>query len=283
MSGESKRYSGIKTNTKPDSDPSDRERRAELRRFLRAHREALTPPVQPGARRRRRTPGLRREEVAELAGMSPVWYAWLEMGRPVQASAKILERVAAALQLSPDETEHLFTLAGRIQRKTDKRGAEQVLPGIWALIDHFPEPACVLGARLDLLATNQAYRDFFHQTDELEGFERNILWRIFNVPEKRTSFVDWRNQTDDLTALFRRNYAYNVGAPEFESLIEDLRASSAEFREAWERQHVMRWTPRELVFSVPGTGNVTMQVMYVTVPWDELQTIVFCIPKSGAH
>ena len=100
------------------------------------------------------------------------------------------------------------------------------------------------------------------------------------VSEKRPSFVDSRNQTEDLTALFRRNYAYYVGVPEFEPLIEDLRRSSAEFRETWERRHVMRWTPRELVFSVPGIGDVTMQVMYVTVPWGELQTIVFCIPKA---
>ena len=128
--------------SEPEIDESERERRRELTLFLRSRRAALSPPpASEPLRRRRRTPGLRREEVAERAGMSHVWYSWLERGRPIQVSPAMLERVAQALELNDDETAHLFTL---VKRRAPRAESIETLPSaVVDILERHGNPACV--------------------------------------------------------------------------------------------------------------------------------------------
>ena len=270
----------IQSDIEKTAPAADAQRRAELRRFLRRHREALSAPLErEGMPARRRTPGLRREEVAERAGMSSVWYTWLEMGRPVQMSAKMLGGVARALELTGDETEYLYALVGKPEPFERKQTGEAVEPALRGLIDAYPFPACVLDAMLDLTGTNGAYRKLFAQSEHLTGFERNVLWRAFNVPDKRERHVNWSDQVDDLTALFRRNYADFVGDPGFESLIAELR-NSDDFSALWAQQRVLRRAPRQVTIFHPRIGRFTLESVYVAAPSSPLSTIVFCVPDA---
>jgi transcriptional regulator with XRE-family HTH domain len=164
-------------------------RRAELAAFLRSRRERITPEeagVAPGLRRR--TPGLRREEVAQLAGVGVTWYTWLEQGRPIKASVQVLAAVARTLRLDQAEQEHLYRLAD----VPDAAGGpsspgvtcEQVTPEVQEVLDHLvPLPASVLNERFDLLGWNAAYAAVWPGVAGAAPGERNVLWQCFTHPE----------------------------------------------------------------------------------------------------
>ena len=152
-------------------------RRRELGTFLRSRRERVRPE-EVGLRltRRRRTPGLRREEVAQLAGVGVTWYTWLEQGRDINPSAQVLDAIARTLQFDRHERSHLFTLAG-VATTTVADDCAKLCPTVQPLIDQLePFPACVLNARLDLIAFNQAYGSFFDRPrgDPDRGPERPL-------------------------------------------------------------------------------------------------------------
>src|SRR5690242_1809296 len=160
-------------------------RRAELAAYLRARRERITPEqagLPPGSRRR--TPGLRREEVAQLSGVGVTWYTWLEQGRPINASTQVLGAVARTLLLDQAEREHLFRLAD-LPDAVNAAGAattacERVLPEVQEILDTLaPMPACVLNERFDLLAWNAAYAALWPGVIGAAPGERNVLWLVF--------------------------------------------------------------------------------------------------------
>ena len=260
------------------AQPTERSR--ELQRFLRARRESLTPTAP--ASRRRRTPGLRREEVAELADISSVWYARLEMGRPVSASSKVLHRLAQALQLSPDERAHLFVLAGREPPSTIGTLGETVHPSIQKVLNEFTYPAWVLGARLDLLASNRPFRLLWDHDERMRGHDANSLWTIFMNPGRRNIHVDWLADARNMVAFFRRNYGHYVGNPHFDALIEALKSSSPEFCTIWSSHQVATRFVREMRVYRPEIGEVLLEAMYFPTPIDPLQTLALCMPKGGA-
>src|SRR5499426_1382309 len=160
-------------------------RRAELAAFLRSRRERISPEqagLPPGTRRR--TPGLRREEVAQLAGVGVTWYTWLEQGRQINASAQVLNAVARTLLLDPAEREHLFRLAdvpdAASAAGTGGAGCEQVPADVQQILDALvPLPASVLNERFDLLAWNAAYEVLWPTVVGREPGERNVLWLNF--------------------------------------------------------------------------------------------------------
>jgi transcriptional regulator with XRE-family HTH domain len=180
-------------------------RRRELAAFLRNRRERIQPE-QVGIRggRRRRTPGLRREEVAHLAGVGVTWYTWLEQGRDINPSAQVLDAISRTLQFDPHEHSHLFTLAGLSTSTIADQCLEQC-PTARALLDQLePFPAQLVNDRLDLLAYNGVYASFFG--DDLESIpieERNILWLAFTNPSWRRVIVDWDESVGNLVAEYR--------------------------------------------------------------------------------
>lgn len=222
------------------SGTDDDQRRRELADFLRTRRAALQPgDVGLPAGGRRRTPGLRREEVALLAGVGTTWYTWLEQARDVRASREVLEALASALQLTDAEREHLILL-GRAEGPPPPAPVEQVSPAVRRLVEGLgPNPAYVLGRRCDYLAWNDALSAVFGDPADLPPHRRNHVWRMFVDPNPRILAPTWETSARNVLARFRAYSARHVGDPWFEDLIEDLRATSPEFR-TWWKQHEVR-------------------------------------------
>jgi transcriptional regulator with XRE-family HTH domain len=216
-------------------------RRAELADFLKARRAALQPSdVGLTGGGRRRTPGLRREEVATLAGVGTTWYTWLEQGRDVRASLDVFEALSRALRLTPAERSHLITLGRGEEAPPPPPQPEYVSPTLRRLIQNLgPSPAYLLGRRWDLLAWNDAYVAVFGDPMEFPPGRRNQVWMVFMDPGRRKLLTDWRQGARRLLARFRADYAQHVGDPSFDKLVEALNEACPEFREWWPQHEVL--------------------------------------------
>jgi transcriptional regulator with XRE-family HTH domain len=191
-------------------------RRRELAAFLRSRRERIGPEqVGLPPTRRRRTPGLRREEVAQLAGVGVTWYTWLEQGRDINPSAQVLDAVARTLRLDTHERSHLFTLAGLPDTAiaTIALECDALCPTAQLLLDQLePFPACVVNARWDLLAFNRAYASIFDGLETMPIEDRNCLWLAFTDPSWRAAIVDWEEGVARLVAQYRAAMAEYIDA-----------------------------------------------------------------------
>lgn len=214
-------------------------RRAELADFLRKRRASLKPDdVGLSGGGRRRTPGLRREEVAHLAGVGSTWYTWLEQGRDVRASLDVLEALSRALRLTPAERTHLVLL-GRGEEPPPCKSEERVSPTVRRTIDNLGHnPAYVLGRRWDYLAWNEATVALFGDLGAVPRPSRNHVWMHFMDPARRQMFPDWSRSTRVMAAKFRADSARHIGDPAFEQLTLTLRKSSPEFCRAWKKHEV---------------------------------------------
>jgi transcriptional regulator with XRE-family HTH domain len=223
-----------------ETPASGARRRAELADFLRTRRASLKPEDVglPGGGRRR-TPGLRREEVAQLAGVGATWYTWLEQGRDVRASLDVLEAIARALQLTQAERTHLILLGRGEQPPPRVSPAERASPALRRLIDNLgPNPAYILGRRWDYLAWNDAAVALLGDFGKIPRATRNHAWLTFTDLARREMFSDWERSSRLLVAKFRADSARHLGDAEFESLIAALRKSSPEFCRAWKLHEV---------------------------------------------
>jgi transcriptional regulator with XRE-family HTH domain len=200
-------------------------RRSELADFLRKRREALKPEdvgLPNGGRRR--TPGLRREEVAALAGVGTTWYTWLEQGRDVRASQQVLESLAEALRMNAAEHSHLMLLGRGDEITPVQPRSETLEPTIQRLVENLgPSPACIIGRRWDYLAWNRAFSVVFCNPMKYPEGRRNQLWSMFMDPVRRARSTDWETGARAALARFRADNARHLGDPDFEELIEDLR------------------------------------------------------------
>jgi transcriptional regulator with XRE-family HTH domain len=229
----------------------DEPRRRELADFLRRCRARVTPEqvgLSPGSRRR--TPGLRREEVAQLAGVGVTWYTWLEQGRDIHVSDQVLDAVARTFQLDPDERAHLFTLAGAAAAQV-KRDCDAVDESILLLLQRFGTyPAAVLNGRFDILAFNRAFARVIGDLDELPFDERNTLWLAFTNPSFRSRLADWEGTARRCVAQYRHRMADHVGEPAWRTFVRRLQAASPEFDAIW-REH-----------DIAGNATVTKQFFH---------------------
>src|SRR4051794_13443102 len=217
-------------------------RRDELAHFLKARRASLLPEDVglPGGGRRR-TPGLRREEVAQLAGVGTTWYTWLEQGRDVRASRSVLEALAQALRLTPAERAHLILLGRGEELSGEELPRETVSPTLQRLIENLGTgPAYILGRRQDYLAWNRALAVVMGDPAELPEGRRNQIWATFTDPRRRRMMSDWEETARSAVARFRADCARHVGDPSFDELISALLEASPEFREWWPRHEVAR-------------------------------------------
>jgi transcriptional regulator with XRE-family HTH domain len=220
------------------------ERRQELGAFLKSRRARIQPAdagLPPGTRRRK--PGLRREEVAQLADVGLTWYTWLEQGREITVSAQVLERLAHTLRLDNGERAHLFLLARQEVPLVPAPLDESVPDGLRALIDAMPDgPALILGRRWDVLAWNAAsvplFGDWQTRAREVGPCERNFVWHLFAHDEGRRLFADWRTAAQRLTAQFRADAGCLLGDPRLTYLLECLRGVSREFNDLWTRHDI---------------------------------------------
>lgn len=241
-------------------DP-DSVRRRELSAFLRSRRERISPgqagmPV--GGRRR--TPGLRREEVAQLAGVGVTWYTWLEQGRDIRASEQVLHAIARVLHLDPDEQAHLLTLAGASTAPSQTE-VEALGPATQRLLDQVhPFPACVQTAKYDLLGYNRTYGRLVHDMDALAPENRNCMYLTFTDPRWRSAVVDWDVAAARMVAQFRAHMAEHVAEPAWKSMLKRLKASSPEFVRLWEQHEVAGTTNLRKQFRNPQVGLLSFEV-----------------------
>jgi transcriptional regulator with XRE-family HTH domain len=215
--------------------------RRQLIEFLKGCRGRLTPgQVGLPDTNRRRTPGLRREDVAALAGVSVTWYTWLEQGRDIQVSADVLERISSTLRMSPDEREYLFALVQHRPAPPSQVRTEVVSPTISRMIDSLGVPAIVLTARWDVIGWNQLARRVIRDYSALPLERRNLL-RILLVEDEayKQDPELYEAMARRILAKFRVDYSQNAGDPAFEALITDLAASCPAFFRLWNLAEVV--------------------------------------------
>jgi transcriptional regulator with XRE-family HTH domain len=254
-----------------------RSRRREFGAFLRSRRERLTPAgvgLPEGARRR--TPGLRREEVALLAGVGVTWYTWLEQGRDVRASPEVLSALAAALRLDDAERQHLSALNGHMPQFRSI-GAERVEEPLRRMLDSLAgQPALVLGRRWDILAWNRAAELLFGDYEALAGDARNIMHLVFCDLRHRRLLVDWEPLARMSLAMFRADSARYAGDADFERLIALLKKSSAEFRRWWPKHEVQAPLAGHKRIQHPIAGRMVFEyTSFAAIGQGDLKLVVY--------
>ena len=234
-------------------------RRTELAAFLRARRERILPEdvgLPPGTRRR--TAGLRREELAQLAGVGVTWYTWLEQGRPINASVQVLDAIATTLRLDAVERAHLFRLADLPGAAAAADCADCPLPPeVQQVLDAIRFPACVLTERFDVIAWNEVYAALFPAICEAPPGDRNTLLVNLTAPACCSALQDQADHCLALVGQLRAAYGRHVGDPAWTHFIRRLEAVSPAFTQAWASHEVTqpaRYTKR---FRHPTVGRIT--------------------------
>ncbi|MFD4501789.1 helix-turn-helix transcriptional regulator [Streptomyces sp. NPDC058457] len=248
-------------------------RRHELAAFLRSRRERITPE-EVGLPRgtRRRTPGLRREEVAQLSAVGVTWYTWLEQARDIQVSVQVLDALARALQLDGTERAHLFQLAEAVD-PTPAASCTGVTPALHEMLRALePLPASVQNSRYDILAYNRTYARLLGDLDAVPPEDRNCMILVYTDPDWRRSIVHLEETRRLMAAKLRASMAGHLAEPAWKMLVKRLAAESAEFRENWERYEVVDLRARTKQFLNPYVGFLTLE-----------HTDLFLNPGSGAR
>jgi hypothetical protein len=256
-------------------------RRAELGEFLKARRARLSPGdfgMPPGSRRR--TPGLRREEVALLAGVGVTWYTWLEQGRQINASMQVLDAVARTLRLDRAEREHLYRLAEATPLRTECT-RKAVPDAIREIVDSLePLPAILINSRFDVLLSNIAADELFGEWHTMPCVHKNTLWCCVTEPSARGKFAEYDKHVRYMAARLRSAYGRHVGDPDWEEDIRRLTSLSREFAELWARHEVADPEPRTLTYVHPRAGTLSLAVSELDVPAMPEARIVVYTPRD---
>jgi len=247
-----------------EADGSEDLRRRELGDFLRSRRERILPQqVGLPVGGRRRTPGLRREEVAQLAGVGVTWYTWLEQGREINASEQVLEAVGRVLMLDPHERTHLFTLAGAPipSVEVECKGLPIDLPTLLEKLH--PYPASVTNGRFDLLAYNRSYQAIVGNLDDLPFDQRNTLWLMFTSPTTKKAMFDWDEAVRRMVGQYRANMAEHVAEPSWKCLVNRLQEVSSDFARLWRDHDVV--APENLIKRIVHPDLGLLQLHYTNM------------------
>ncbi|MCF0089609.1 hypothetical protein B0E37_04708 [Streptomyces sp. MH192] len=235
--------------------------RTELRDFLRSRRARVSPEdVGIPATVRRRTPGLRREEVAQLAGIGITWYTWLEQGRPINVSSQVLDAVARTLFLSAAEREHLYRLAEVPQPPAISDPPIELpdhLDSVLGALD--PLPAMLVDGRTDVLRWNRAYAALHPALVSAPPGRRNTLWQLFAAPEEQPRIVNREEQAPEAVAGFRYRYSQNAGDARWQDFVARLCAASPLFSRLWATHDVAPPHLCDKRYDIPGIGEVSLR------------------------
>ncbi|MFI6764577.1 helix-turn-helix transcriptional regulator [Streptomyces sp. NPDC050355] len=255
-----------------------RRRSAELREFLRSRRARLTPGDvgMPGGGGRR-TPGLRREEVAVLAGVGVSWYTWLEQGREINVSADVLDAVARVLRLDGAEREHLYLLAG-LNPPQSPPAAREISPQLLRVIDGWlPRPAYVIDRHWHLAAVNRAARVVFGYGED----DHNCLVSFFTNARFRSEICHWEDAARAIVGQFRADAARYPDDPEFGRMAADMCAASPAFAEVWAEHPVGTATEGTKALAHPAGGELVFE--YTALPLADLpgHRLLLYTPAAG--
>jgi transcriptional regulator with XRE-family HTH domain len=259
------------------------DRRHELSDFLRTRRAKIMPSdvgLADGARRR--TPGLRREEVALLANIGTTWYTRLEQGLPINVSSEVLASIARALRLTSDERRHLYLLAG-LALSFASHEEEHVSGLMLRVLESLePSPAYIRGRRWDVLAWNRsadALADFSGAT----GLARNTVWRLFRDESSRCRYGDLQCVMRRCVANFRAVAAKYPNDPAFIELIDDLRSNSPEFKQLWAEHDVLGSTEGLKHFLHPELGEFILDYTALDIPGDGDVRMIVLTAEPGSE
>ncbi|MEV5957219.1 helix-turn-helix transcriptional regulator [Streptomyces sp. NPDC051987] len=235
-------------------------RRQELAAFLRSRRERISPEEVGLVRgTRRRTPGLRREEVAQLSAVGVTWYTWLEQARDIQVSVQVLDALARTLRLDGSERAHLFQLAEAVD-PTPAASCTGVTPALQKLLRALePLPASVQNSRYDILAYNRTYARLMGDLDAVPPEDRNSMILVYTHPDWQRSILHLEETRRLMAAKLRASMAGHLAEPAWKMLVKRLSAQSPEFRENWERYEVVDLRARTKEFLNPYVGRLTLE------------------------
>lgn len=264
--------------------PRAEEARRELGELLKARRRSLPPPPAEtaGPRTGRRTPGWRREEVALRAGVGLTWYTWLEQGRDIAPSRAVLEAVARALELSPDETAYVLRLGGQQpepspeQTRTLPEHAQRVLDA-WS-----DAPAYAITADWHIVGWNRPYEALFPRVAQVEPDRRNLLRLLFTDPAVRGLLADWETDVRRFLATFRAEAGPRLDEPLVSALVTGLVADSPEFASAWAERDIESFRSRVRRFRHPRVGELALEHHQLGLAErPDLQLVVYT-PEPGS-
>ena len=258
-------------------------RLAELREFLMSRRARVTPAEAglPDGGARRRTPGLRREEVAVLAGVGVSWYQWLEQGRDITVSPQVLDSVARVLRLSPAERRHLYVLAGLNPPAPEvDPGSVDMCHGLRRLIEAWmPFPAHIMDAYWNTVMYNEAASFVLGMRPEIV---QNCLISFFTDPIYRSRANDWAELAPKVVAQFRAACSESPDDDGFRAVVEEAKAASAEFTELWEQRDIMPGGQTRKVLDHPLAGPLHVEATQLRVPARPDLVIVLHTPLPEA-
>lgn len=261
---------------------------AELKEFLRTRRARLrVDDVEIGGTSRvRRVPGLRREEVAQLAGVSVDYYSRLEQGRHLNVSDEVLDAVARALRLDEVERSYLFQIARTNTRRARRRPApvQRVRPGIRRVLETLDDvtPAFVFGRRMDVLAANRLARALIGDFEALPPRERNLLRFTFLDESARELYTDWEEVARDNVAILRLDAGRHPDDPLLTELVGELAVKSEEFRRWWADHNVRERTHGIKRYHHPVVGDLAVNYESVAVLGDPDQTLCIYTAEPGS-
>lgn len=249
--------------------------------FLRDRRERLPPG--PGVQSRRRTPGLRREEVATRAGVSTIWYTWLEQGRGGAPSDEVLERLARALELDAAGREILFLLAQQRPPPLAPTPSPAVTPALQRVLDALPtSPAIVKTPAWDVVAWNAAAAAVLGDYTLVPVAERNALRRLFGDPAMRAALPDWEENARFALGVFRLDVARAGNCPEAEAIVAELQATSADFRRLWAGNEMLSHRVGLKRLQHPLAGPLALEASAFAVDGANGLTMIVFTPASAA-
>jgi transcriptional regulator with XRE-family HTH domain len=260
-------------------------RRTELAAFLRACRARLTPDdvglPDGSASGRRRTPGLRREEVAQLSGVGVTWYTWLEQGREISASVQVIDALARALLLAGDRHRHLRELAGLPPPETPAP-ADDMLPRLQRLVAaQAPSPASVYDEHFDYVAWNRPYALVRRDPSTLPASRRNMLWMMFTDPDNRARMVRWEQAARAVLSQFRATAGRSSDDPRFDELTVALTQASPQFREWWAEYPVSYFRPATIAIRHPEAGLIELEMFQLRLLDQPRLIMVIQVPATA--
>lgn len=262
------------------------DRRAELSEFLRTRRARLKPEDVglPDFGRHRRVPGLRREELAQLAGVSVAYYTRLEQGNGRNVSAEVLDAIARALRLSDAEHAHLTHLANpKAHKKKPSARTQQVRASLRGLLDALDNvPAYIVGRRAEILAWNRMAAAVFGDWAELPQQERNWARMVFLRPESHDLFVDWEQKAIDIVCQLRYEAGCYPDDPRLSALVGELSVKSEEFGRLWATHDVKEKSHGLKRLRHPLVGDLALQFESFRMPSDSEQAMVMYHAEPGS-
>lgn len=262
-----------------EAAPVKPRRRDELSDFLRSRRARLTPSdVGMPAAGRRRTPGLRREEVAALAGVGVSWYTWLEQGRNITVSTSVLDAISTALRLTEPERGHLYALSGLNPPPISATDGDAVTPELRNLLEAWsPRPALLQDRYWNLLAVNDATRRVFGYDDS----DHNCLVTFFTNARYRQMYTHWASAAPGVVAAFRVDAALAPDDPTFDRIVTSLRIASTDFAELWDRHDVGPHLQAVKAVLHPDAGELVFDKTTLAVPEHPGWHLVLYNPRAG--